>query len=590
MTTILTKKKDTSGAPGAGDLTNASGGAELAVNTFDKRLYTKDSSNNVVEVGTNPTVLQVDNIRIDVNAITSTNTDGNIDLTPNGTGEVNISKVDIDSGTIDGTAIGGSTAAAGSFTTLGASSTATFAAGAVGTPAITTTGDTNTGIFFPAADTIAFAEGGAEAMRIDSSGNVGIGTTTQNEKLVVNGAIRSTNNAAGATATADSGVFYFIPTADAPSDPRTVLQGVGTASVGASVVFYTGTSASNSERMRIDSSGNVGIGNTGNSSRKVEITQESGQIAGVRVLSGGSGAYYQMFTGTANTKIGSSNNTNQIEFHNDSGEAMRIDSSGNVGIGTSAPSSLGKLSVDGNFVFGPFTRNEADTRSIGIFTSDDPASNDRAAIGFTTTAGGSSSNSIITFSTNDYGVSGGERMRITSGGDLLVGTTSALSQTGRATFVGAGNGLVTQVGNSSTAYQSTNTSGTSAYYAAIFSNNGNTFSTCGTIQVSGSTTSYNTSSDYRLKENVAPMTGALAKVLELNPVTYTWKVDGSAGQGFIAHELQEVAPYAVSGEKDGEEMQGVDYGKITPLLTAALQEAIAEIQSLKARVAELEAK
>jgi hypothetical protein len=119
MTTILTKKKDTSGAPGAGDLTNASGGAELAVNTFDKRLYTKDSSNNVVEVGTNPTVLQVDNIRIDVNAITSTNTDGNIDLTPNGTGEVNISKVDIDSGTIDGTAIGGSTAAAGSFTTLG---------------------------------------------------------------------------------------------------------------------------------------------------------------------------------------------------------------------------------------------------------------------------------------------------------------------------------------------------------------------------------------------------------------------------------------------------------------------------------------
>jgi hypothetical protein len=94
-----------------------------------------------------------------------------------------------------------------------------------------------------------------------------------------------------------------------------------------------------------------------------------------------------------------------------------------VGIGTT-PSSLGKLSVDGNFVFGPFTRNEADTRSIGIFTSDDPASNDRAAIGFTTTAGGSSSNSFITFSTNDYGVSGGERMRIDSSGNLLVGKTA----------------------------------------------------------------------------------------------------------------------------------------------------------------------
>jgi hypothetical protein len=193
----------------------------------------------------------------------------------------------------------------------------------------------------------------------------------------------------------------------------------------------------------------------------------------------------------------------------------------------------------------------------------------------------------LTFKTGET-----ERARIDSSGNLLVGTTSAFSQIGKATFASgaSGNGLIVQVGNSSTAYQSTNASGTSAYYAAIWSNNGNSFSTCGTIEVSGSTTSYNTSSDYRLKENVAPMTGALAKVLELNPVTYTWKVDGSDGQGFIAHELQEVAPYAVSGEKDGEQMQGVDYGKITPLLTAALQEAIAEIQSLKARVAELEAK
>jgi hypothetical protein len=86
------------------------------------------------------------------------------------------------------------------------------------------------------------------------------------------------------------------------------------------------------------------------------------------------------------------------------------------------------------------------------------------------------------------------------------------------------------------------------------------------------------------------MTGALAKVQALNPVTYKWKVDGSDGEGFIAHELAEVAPYAVSGEKDGEQMQGADYGKITPLLTAALQEAIAKIKTLEARIAALEAK
>ena len=80
--------------------------------------------------------------------------------------------------TINNSAIGGTTATTGKFTTLEATGVATFSAGAVGTPAITTTGDTNTGIFFPAADTIAFTEGGVEAMRIDSSGKVLIGTTS----------------------------------------------------------------------------------------------------------------------------------------------------------------------------------------------------------------------------------------------------------------------------------------------------------------------------------------------------------------------------------------------------------------------------
>jgi hypothetical protein len=92
-----------------------------------------------------------------------------------------------------GTIVTNSGNQAGSFTTLAASSTATFAAGAVGTPAITTTGDTNTGIFFPAADTIAFAEGGAEAMRIDSSGNVGIGTTNPTVKFQVEGTVPEVN-------------------------------------------------------------------------------------------------------------------------------------------------------------------------------------------------------------------------------------------------------------------------------------------------------------------------------------------------------------------------------------------------------------
>jgi hypothetical protein len=93
MATILTKKKDTTGAPGAGDLTNAAGGAELAVNTFDKRLYSKDSGGNVVEIGTNPTILNVDNLRLDSSTLSSTDTNGNINITPNGTGSTVVTKL-----------------------------------------------------------------------------------------------------------------------------------------------------------------------------------------------------------------------------------------------------------------------------------------------------------------------------------------------------------------------------------------------------------------------------------------------------------------------------------------------------------------
>jgi hypothetical protein len=106
------------------------------------------------------TELAVDNLNLAGNAITSTDTNGNIDLTPDGTGEVNISKVDIDAGAIDGTAIGANSASTGAFTTLSATGVTTVQAGTNSAPAITTTGDTNTGIYFPAADTVGFAEGG----------------------------------------------------------------------------------------------------------------------------------------------------------------------------------------------------------------------------------------------------------------------------------------------------------------------------------------------------------------------------------------------------------------------------------------------
>jgi hypothetical protein len=126
----------------------------------------------------------------------------------------------------------------------------------------------------------------------------------------------------------------------------------------------------------------------------------------------------------------------------------------------------------------------------------------------------------------------------------------------------------------------------------------------GSIGVTASATTYATSSDYRLKNTIAPMTGALAKVAALKPVTYKWNIDGSSSQGFIAHELQTVVPECVVGEKDGVEIytdedgneatrpayQGIDVSFLVATLTAAIQEQQALITTLTQRITALEAK
>jgi len=262
------------------------------------------------------------------------------------------------------------------------------------------------------------------------------------------------------------------------------------------------------------------------------------------------------------------------------------DASGNVGIGTSSMTRFFNLydtTTNAQTAYFKSTQASGGAGFVAYNNGGEAATFQINGSSNTSYAGansvniGSITNNVVGFITNNT-----ERARIDSSGNLLVGTTSALAQAGRATFVGTGNGLVTQVANGQTAYQSTNTSGTSAYYAAIWGNNGNSFSTCGTIQVSGSNTSYNTSSDYRLKEDVQPMTGALAKVARLKPVTYKWKSDGTDSEGFIAHELAEICPHAVSGEKDALKEDGsiMPQGIDTSFLVATLAAAIQEQQTL----------
>lgn len=121
---------------------------------------------------------------------------------------------------------------------------------------------------------------------------------------------------------------------------------------------------------------------------------------------------------------------------------------------------------------------------------------------------------------------------------------------------------------------------------------GSTGPAVGGITLTATTTSFNTSSDYRLKENVIPVTNAADRVKQLKPCNFTWvqHPEVSAVDGFLAHELAEIVPSATTGEKDAVDeegnpkYQGIDQAKIVPLLTAALQEAIARIEALEARV------
>jgi hypothetical protein len=173
-----------------------------------------------------------------------------------------------------------------------------------------------------------------------------------------------------------------------------------------------------------------------------------------------------------------------------------------------------------------------------------------------------------------------ESMRIDSSGNLLINSTSTLD---------AVVSVVGRVGANAAPFSLR--VGTTGDYGFTFKNDAGTF--VGAIGVNSSTTSYVTSSDYRLKENIAPMVGALATVSQLKPCTYTWKVDGAEGQGFIAHELAEVCPYAVVGEKDAVDAdgniksQGIDTSFLVATLTAAIQEQQALITQLQADVATL---
>jgi hypothetical protein len=280
----------------------------------------------------------------------------------------------------------------------------------------------------------------------------------------------------------------------------------------------------------------------------------------VRLTSGitGTGTYYPM------------------TFYTGGSERMRLDTSGNVGIGTSSPA--GKVSAERASASAGWAYHFKATgvsNDSGFYMT---ASNNTEMV----LRDGSANLSLITNSGNNlvFSTAGTERARIDSNGNVQINTTNAAATgtTCRFTIQDGTTYLPFGINN--------NAAGTDASNVALFARNG---TTTGTISVTGTTTAYNTSSDYRLKHDVQPMLSGLSTIAALKPSTYKWNADNSPGEGFIAHELQAVIPQAVTGEKDAVnddgsiKSQGVDYSKIVVHLVAAIQELKAEIDLLKGK-------
>lgn len=389
--------------------------------------------------------------------------------------------------------------------------------GSAATPAVQGT-DTNTGIAFPAADTVAVATGGTERMRVDSSGNVGIGTSSPTNTLSVSGSMNASNYYMQDSSAAAAGTYGFANS----NGPFIQTWGNSSAQAGA-LLFAT----SGSERARIDASGNVGIG-TSSPGAKLDI------VTG----------------GTGNFPLISSNSTNSTTKY-------------------------------GGFAVKHYTNAE---EPFGAVLAYSDSGNNVLSIGGS--QGEYNAATILRFYTagNNTTITGTERARITAGGAFMVNTTT---EYGRVTVRWDN---VSQQGMALIA-----TSETYNGSPIIFYNS--SAGLAGFISQSTSSVSYNTSSDYRLKQNIVPLIDAAARVQALKPSRFNFIADPARTfDGFIAHEVAAVVPEAVHGEKDAVnddgsiKPQGIDHSKLVPLLTAALQEALTKITALEARLTALEAK
>jgi len=511
----------------------------------------------------------------------------------------------------------------------------------------------NTSVNFYAAQSVSqrFYTAGSERMRIDSSGRLLVGTSSARGRYT----LQLEGNSESSTDVGE--IWIGRPLVDASINSGTglgkVYFGGQSGGVGAKIegladaqwgtndypgrlMFFTTADGASSptERMRIDSSGRVGINETALSSFNtiaddLVISQASGS-AGITVRSSTSGSGTLAFTDGANTlfrgDIRYVHNGDYMRLSTAGEERMRIDSSGRLLAGTTSSSgnfravfqgNAGNNAAGGDVVLARGAATPANAQALGLVGFSDNTHTVSGVIQCNRDGGtwsGSSKPTLMAFQTcADGSTTPTERMRINSSGHLSIGTTatnpgdnntttgSSINSNGKYFFSCASDGGHINRNN--------------AGYILHARNNKNLV---GGITVNSNSTAYNTSSDYRLKENVVDLDGAIGRVKQLAPKRFNFITAPDATvDGFLAHEAQTVVPEAVFGThngvevwKEGEELpdgvsvgdnkldgdgntipdyQGIDQSKLVPLLTAALQEAIAKIETLETKVAALEA-
>jgi len=416
-----------------------------------------------------------------------------------------------------------------------------------------------------------------EGMRLTSNG-LGIGTSSPASRLHVSGTFGSQLRLQET-----SGTFFDI-TGGGRLDIRN--------NAGTAIVSIAQSGNPVGTQLNINSSGNVGVGvvpSAWGSGYKVLQIGNAGFMNSAQSTWFYNNSYFDganniyTTTGTATRYVQQSG---EHQWYNaPSGtagasvsftQAMTLDASGNLTIGsTTATSAKLKVNPDANTGMEVLTGNTATNTRLFFRTASTSA----------TTPVEYQATSHLWFN------SGGTQIAtLDSSGRLLISGTSSSSIGGQSQNLLVYSSGTNAIGAYQTAsggycYNSYAVSNGGTYYHMYFSDAGTSH---GSITSNGVLTSYATTSDYRLKNSVLPMTGALAKVALLKPCTYKWNANGSDGEGFIAHELAEVCPQAVVGEKDAVDedgnpkYQGIDVSYLVATLTAAIQELKAEFDAYKA--------